>query len=78
MNILKKSTYPLFFLVLVNCGFKVIDKTKLNNFKRFIIETSGNKKINFLIKNNLINSFSNKDSQQQIKIIINSVIFESS
>ena len=71
MNILQKLTYFLFFLVLVNCGFKVIDKTKLNNFKILNVETSGDKKINFLIKNSLINSFSNKDSQQQIKIIIN-------
>jgi outer membrane lipopolysaccharide assembly protein LptE/RlpB len=71
MNILKKLTYFLFFLVLVNCGFKVIDKTKLNNFKILNVETSGDKKINFLIKNNLINGFSKKDSQQQIKIIIN-------
>ena len=46
----------VFFLLLLplNCGFKVVDKSKLNKFSIKEISISGDKRINFKIKNNLI------------------------
>ena len=37
-----------------NCGFKVLDKSKINNFTIKNIETFGNKRINYTIKKDLL------------------------
>ena len=40
------------FLIIASCGFKVVEKTA--NYKIIEIYTEGDKKINFIIKNNLL------------------------
>ena len=58
MNNYKKFRFYLILLVLItSCGFKIIDKSKVSNFKIEEITTRGNKNINFLIKNSLYNNF---------------------
>ena len=46
-------------IALSNCGFKVIDNLDSNNFSIREIKASGDKRINFKIKNNLIIDYSN-------------------
>ena len=61
-----------FFLILTattNCGFKVLDKDKLLNLKIQNIETSGDKKTVFLIRNNLQKIFTKNQGNE--KIILN-------
>ena len=54
----------LSFLFLANCGFKVLDKTKIADYSIEQILTKGDKRISFLIKNNLlINSNQTKDKK---------------
>ena len=52
------------------CGFKVLDKSQLIDFKIENIETSGDKKINFFIKNNLSNKFSALTGKKSILLNI--------
>ena len=56
------------FLMLSNCGYKVLDDTKTNRFSIKEISTSGDKRINFKIKNSLIIDTTNN--------IANSLIIE--
>ena len=53
----------ILFLVLVltsNCGFKVIGMSEQNNFSIVNIETTGENKINYIIKKNLL-KYTKKD-----------------
>ena len=61
-QIISKSFLLLFLFTTVNCGFKVIDESEKNNFSIQEIKTSGDKRINFKIKNNLLN-YSKKNNQ---------------
>ena len=61
-QIITKSFLFLFLFTTVNCGFKVIDESENNNFSIQEIKTSGDKRINFKIKNNLLN-YSKKNNQ---------------
>ena len=61
-QIITKSFLLLFLFTTVNCGFKVIDESEKNNFSIQEIKTSGDKRINFKIKNNLLN-YSKKNNQ---------------
>ena len=65
-QLITKFFLLLFFLLTVNCGFKVINESEKNNFTIQEIKTSGNKRINFKIKNNLL-SHSIKDKQNILK-----------
>ena len=58
------------FLLVTACGFKVLDKSQLIDFKIENIETSGDKKINFFIKNNLSNKFSALTGKKSILLNI--------
>ena len=55
--ITKSCLIPLFFIT-SNCGYKVLDNLKSDNFNIKEIKTSGDKRINFKIKNSLIISSS--------------------
>ena len=44
----------LIYFLLSNCGFKIVSQSNLNNFDIAEIITSGDKKINFRIKNKLV------------------------
>ena len=60
----------LIFCFLSGCGFKVVDQTKKGNFNIVDISTTGEIRINFKIKNELLKN-SNKNSEK-IKINIES------
>ena len=66
-QIITKSFLFLFLFATVNCGFKVINESEKNNFSIQEIKTSGNKRINFKIKNNLLN-YSKKNNQNILLI----------
>ena len=63
----------LFFLIFTACGFKVVKNYETQNYNITEIVTSGEKKINHLIKNRLLN-LSKKDSIKRISININTKI----
>ncbi len=68
-----KNYLKVFLLILMTtgCGFKIVDQSKLSNFEISSIETSGDKKINFVIKNKLLIS-SKVGEKKLIKIKLNS------
>ena len=66
-KIITKSFLFLFLFATVNCGFKVINESEKNNFSIQEIKTSGDKRINFKIKNNLI-SYAKKNDQNKLSI----------
>ena len=55
-------------LLLLGCGFKTLDKSKISSYEIVNIDSFGDKRINFLIKNDLKNKFKNVGSNQKIKI----------
>ena len=57
-KIITKSCLILLFFITSNCGYKVLDNLKSDNFNIKEIKTSGDKRINFKIKNSLIISSS--------------------
>jgi len=60
-KIITKSLLLLFFFITSNCGYKVLDNSAEKNFNIKEITTSGDKRINFKIKNSLIiDSLENK------------------
>tara|TARA_Y100000992_G_scaffold278139_1_gene223478 strand:- start:761 stop:1237 length:477 start_codon:yes stop_codon:yes gene_type:complete len=66
-QILVKSLLILLLLTTVNCGFKVINESEKNEFSIENIKTSGDKRINFKIKNDLLN-YSKKNNQNVLFI----------
>ena len=71
MKILKKN-FILFIatLLIVNCGFKVLDKSQLQNLKIESLETQGDKKTSFLIKSSLQKYFTNNENGESIFLVI--------
>ena len=65
-KIITKSFLFLFLFATANCGFKVINESEKNNFSIQEIKTSGDKRINFKIKNNLQNSAKKNDENTLI------------
>ena len=57
-------------LFLLGCGFKLADKTPLNNYIIEEIETQGDKKSGFIIKSILLKTLGNKGNKR-LKIIVN-------
>ena len=66
-QIITKSFLFLLLFTAVNCGFKVINESEKNKFSIQEIKTSGDKRINFKIKNNLLN-YSKKNNQNILLI----------
>ncbi len=70
-----KNTAKIFLicllLVTTNCGFKVLNKLEENNFTINDIQTTGDKRVNFKIKNNLL-TYENKDAQNILLVNFNS------
>ena len=54
------------FFSLSNCGYKVLDNSESSNFNIKEINASGDKRINFKIKNNLIIDYSNNTTNSLI------------
>ena len=57
----------ILILLMTNCGFKVVNDSNLKNFKIAEIITTGDKRINYKIKNKLI-SFASKNEKKLIKL----------
>ena len=51
-------------LLPISCGYKIIDKTKQNNFVIADINSTGDRRINYKLKNNL--TFNTKNSSQNV------------
>jgi len=51
--ILKYLRIIIFFPLLLSCGFKIINENQLRNFDIINISSTGDNRINFLLKNNL-------------------------
>ena len=66
-QLITKFFLLLFFLLTVNCGFKVINESERSQFSIQEIKTTGDKRINFKIKNNLLN-LSKKDNENVISL----------
>ena len=70
-RIITKSLLFLFLFTTANCGFKVINESDNNQFSIQEIKTSGDRRINFKIKNNLLN-YSKKDNPNILIINLSS------
>ena len=64
---LKLITIAILLILLTNCGFEIIDKRELLNFNIKEISISGDKRINFELKNKL-SSYNDTNSNKNIKI----------
>ena len=62
------SLYITLLIFISNCGFKVIDMSELNNFSIVNIETVGENKINYIIKNNLLKSSKKEINKISIRL----------
>ena len=59
------KTILIFFMLLpISCGYKIIDKTKQNNFAIADINSTGDRRINYKLKKNL--TFNTKNSSQNV------------
>ena len=67
MKKIKFYTLVLIFIFITNCGFKVVDKSKLVDFKIVEVSTTGEKRINYRIKNKLLINF-NDTSKKILQI----------
>lgn len=59
-------------MIITGCGFKVVDLSKTNNFSIGEITSSGDKRVNYIIKNKLISNTANS-GQEQFDLKINSI-----
>ena len=62
------SLLVIYLLVLSNCGFKVVDRSSENDFFIKQVNISGDKRIGFILKNNLL---LNSQKHNQRKLLIN-------
>ncbi len=61
----------ILLIVISNCGYQVVDKKKLQTFNILEINTKGEKRINFKLKNKLL-SFKKENGKELIILDINS------
>ena len=62
------AIFVLFFFFCTGCGFKVLDKNQLKNYKILEIKENGDRKTNFFLKNKLYNFLNNNDSTDELII----------
>ena len=69
----KKNLYffIILFFICSSCGYQVVDKKKLQTFNILEINTTGEKRINFKLKNKLL-AFKKENSKELIILDINS------
>ena len=60
---MRKLTLLLLLILISSCGFKIIDMSEQTNFSIDGFESKGERKINFIIKNNLL-KFSKKNTNR--------------
>ena len=58
----------LVMFLTTGCGFKIVNQTKLINYSITKIETTGDKRINYNLKNSILTSFKN---DKEKKIVLN-------
>ena len=63
-----KNFLILIFIITANCGFKIVDRSQLDQIKILEIEKSGDKKINFLIRNKINNILRTENSNNRLNI----------
>ena len=69
-KIIIKFSLFIFMLLPLNCGFKVLHKSESNNFSIQKIITSGDKRISYKIKNNLL-VYSKENKPNELVLYIN-------
>lgn len=69
---MKRILTIIFLMIITGCGFKVVDLSKTNNFSIGEITSSGDKRVNYIIKNKLISNTANS-GQEQFDLKINSI-----
>lgn len=62
-----KLIFIILFFFLLSCGFTIIDKSKIYNFKIIELTSSGEKRINYLLKNQIL-SYSSSSDKKLIKL----------
>ena len=67
-NIISTFLNSILILLLIGCGFKIVDKNFLNDYKISEISVTGDKKISYLLKNNLRFSNTKNESSKNINI----------
>lgn len=70
MNIFKYVIILVLVGMTYSCGFKVVNKSEYFNFKFSSIETSGEKRINYHLKNKLFSNNAKKNYKKNIKLIL--------
>ena len=70
MKISNIIIYTFTLIFFTGCGFKVLDQTKLSNYNILEIKDSGDKRVNFFIKNELNNLLNSADSSNDLVISI--------
>ena len=70
-KIITKIFLLIFLVMPISCGFKVLNEFEENNFTINDIQTTGDKRINFKIKNNLL-TYSKKDGQNVLLLNLDS------
>ena len=70
MKIFNIIIYTFTLIIFTGCGFKVLDQTKLTNYNILEIKDSGDKKVNFFIKNKLNNLLNAPNSSNDLVISI--------
>ena len=68
---MKMKTFLILILslgLLYSCGYKVLDKSSLTNFNIVELNSIGDNKINFFIKNKLKNKITNNKEENEIII----------
>ena len=73
---MKMKTFLIIVLslgLLSSCGYKVLDKSSLGNFNIVELNSTGDNKINFFIKNKLKNKITNSKEENEIIIDLQTV-----
>ena len=73
---MKIKTFLILILslgLLSNCGYKVLDKSSLAKFNIVELNSTGDNKINFLIKNQLRNKITNSKEENEIIIDLKTI-----
>ncbi len=66
---MKQIIYLIIFIIITGCGFKVVDLSELNNYNITKINIEGEKRVNYLIKNNLKKTKNDK-TKEDISLFI--------
>ena len=70
MKISNIIIYTFTLIFFTGCGFKVLDQTKIRNYNILEIKDSGDKRVNFFIKNELNNLLNDANSNNDLIVTI--------